>query len=99
MATLTQLAASSALDMQHASSPVYRGKTAPQASPAPTPNGTTKRARDTKYRHVFATHSASRTSCLSQESADKIPSFVGFRNLMILVLSRTPPLPAVAAHR
>lgn len=93
MATLTQLAASSALDMQHASSPVYRGKT------APTPNGTTKRARDTKYRHVFATHSASRTSCLSQESADKMPSFVGFRNLMILVLSTTPPLPAVAAHR
>jgi hypothetical protein len=41
--------------------------------------------RDTKYRHVFATHSVTRTSCLSQD-AETSPSFVGFRNLMILVL-------------
>jgi diacylglycerol O-acyltransferase-1 len=92
MATLTQMAASSALDMQQANSPVYRGK----ATTEPKANGTTKRARDTKYRHVFATHSSSRTSCLSQD-AEKIPSFVGFRNLMILVLSMNSLLPRIAA--
>ncbi|CAI9626240.1 sterol o-acyltransferase 2 [Alternaria burnsii] len=85
MATLTQMAASSALDMQQASSPLYRGKATSEPKANATTNGTTKRARDTKYRHVFATHSSSRTSCLSQD-ADKVPSFVGFRNLMILVL-------------
>ncbi|KAF2025372.1 hypothetical protein EK21DRAFT_103976 [Setomelanomma holmii] len=45
----------------------------------------TRRSRDTKYRHVFATHSLQRTSCLDQDSGGS-PSFVGFRNLMILVL-------------
>jgi diacylglycerol O-acyltransferase-1 len=50
-------------------------------------NGTTRtsRIRDTKYRHVFATHSLQRTSCLSQD-AESSPSFKGFRNLMVLVL-------------
>jgi diacylglycerol O-acyltransferase-1 len=92
MATLTQMAASSALYTQQASSPVYRGK----ATTEPKANGATKRARDTKYRHVFATHSSSRTSCLSQD-AEKTPSFVGFRNLMILVLSMNTVLPTIAA--
>lgn len=49
-----------------------------------------RRSKDSKYRHVFATHSKSSTTCLSHESED-VPSFVGFRNLMILVLSRHPP--------
>ena len=52
-------------------------------------NGSTHRrtrSKDSKYRHVFATHSESRTTCLSHES-DATPSFVGFRNLMVLVLS------------
>jgi diacylglycerol O-acyltransferase-1 len=48
-------------------------------------NRSTKRGKDTKYRHVFATHAVSRTSCLSQDS-EETPSFMGFRNLMILVL-------------
>lgn len=39
-----------------------------------------------KYQHVAAVHSKSRKSCLSLES-DISPSFVGFRNLVILVLS------------
>ncbi|KAF2015276.1 hypothetical protein BU24DRAFT_421576 [Aaosphaeria arxii CBS 175.79] len=43
------------------------------------------KAQPLKYRHVFATHSLSRGSCLSYD-AEKSPSFVGFRNLMILVL-------------
>lgn len=38
-----------------------------------------------KNPHVFPTHSISRPSCLSRD-AEKTPSFVGFRNLMIIVL-------------
>ncbi|KAF2734768.1 hypothetical protein EJ04DRAFT_436271 [Polyplosphaeria fusca] len=60
--------------------PTYNGKT-----PEPVVNSTAKRIRETKYRHVFATHSQPRNSCLSHDAA-KTPSFVGFRNLMILVL-------------
>jgi len=47
---------------------------------------TVQRIRDTKYRHVFATHSLERNSCLSHD-AETSPNFVGFRNLMVLVLS------------
>jgi diacylglycerol O-acyltransferase-1 len=76
--------------------PVNRRGTGAQAS-QPSPNGTTNGTtngtiqntrnppRDTKYRHVFATHSLRRTSCLSSDS-ESSPSFKGFRNLMILVL-------------
>lgn len=38
-----------------------------------------------KYRHVAAVHSKSRPSCLSHDS-DTAPSFIGFRNLMVIVL-------------
>jgi diacylglycerol O-acyltransferase-1 len=38
-----------------------------------------------KYRHVAAVHSVAQTSCLSHD-AEAIPSFVGFRNLMVIVL-------------
>lgn len=38
-----------------------------------------------KYRHVTAFHSASRPSCLSHD-AENTPSFLGFRNLMVLIL-------------
>lgn len=38
-----------------------------------------------KYRHVAAVHSKPQTSCLSHDS-DAAPSFLGFRNLMVLVL-------------
>ena len=38
-----------------------------------------------KYKHTFAVHSESRTSCLSHD-AESAPSFLGFRNLMGLVL-------------
>ena len=40
-----------------------------------------------KYRHVAAVHSRSRKSCLSSDS-DQSPSFLGFRNLMVIVLSK-----------
>lgn len=43
-----------------------------------------------EYKHAFAVHSMPRTSTLSHDSADT-PSFIGFRNLMVLVLSRLFP--------
>ena len=66
-------------------------------SPHPQPNGSkhdrssqtpsTHRpaSRPSKYRHVAAVHFDERTSVLSHDSVD-IPSFLGFRNLMVLVL-------------
>jgi diacylglycerol O-acyltransferase-1 len=42
-----------------------------------------------KYRHTFAVHSATRASCLSQDSAAPT-SFTGFRNLGALVISQYP---------
>lgn len=39
-----------------------------------------------KYRHIAAVHSEPRTSYLSHDS-DVAPSFLGFRNLMVIVLS------------
>ena len=39
-----------------------------------------------KYRHVAAVHSKPRTACLSHDS-EVAPSFLGFRNLMVIVLS------------
>ena len=44
-----------------------------------------------KYRHVAAVHSRSRTSSLSSDS-DQTPSFLGFRNLMVIVLSKPQSL-------
>lgn len=38
-----------------------------------------------KYRHVAAVHSKERAACLSHDSVDT-PSFLGFRNLMVIVL-------------
>lgn len=38
-----------------------------------------------KYRHVAALHSKTQPSCLSHESKEA-PSFIGFRNLMILTI-------------
>lgn len=40
-----------------------------------------------KYRHVAAYHSKLQHSSLSRE-ADVLPNFLGFRNLMVLVLGK-----------
>ena len=40
-----------------------------------------------KYRHVAAVHSKVRPSCLSHDS-HAAPSFIGFRNLMVIVLGK-----------
>ena len=49
-------------------------------------NGTNSRkASPPKYLHIAAVHSRSQTSCLSHDS-ETSPSFLGFRNLMVIVL-------------
>ncbi|XWW92721.1 hypothetical protein V2A60_000647 [Cordyceps javanica] len=61
---------------------------AESSSPEPTTTTTTStRAHKppSKYRHVEATHSLVRPSCLSHDS-NASPSFLGFRNLMVIVL-------------
>lgn len=45
------------------------------------------KSRRSKYRHVAAYHSQTRHSSLSRE-ANVTTSFLGFRNLMVLVLGR-----------
>lgn len=49
-----------------------------------------KRTLIKKYRHVAAVHSVSRPSCLSHDS-NVAPSFIGFRNLMVIVLGELHP--------
>lgn len=54
----------------------------------PNPKGEKKthgRVASPEYKHTFAVHSVDRTSCLSHD-AEVLPSFLGFRNLMGLVL-------------
>ena len=51
---------------------------------------TTARRAQAKYGHIAAVHCEPRTSCLSHES-EASPSFLGFRNLMVLVLSVFSP--------
>ncbi|KAJ4355696.1 uncharacterized protein N0V89_003716 [Didymosphaeria variabile] len=85
MATIVNTATSTAMersDGTHSAMPSlsYNGKTTEQ-----TVNSSPQKMKKTKYRHVFATHSQSRQSCLTH-GAPQSPSFVGFRNLMILVL-------------
>lgn len=46
-----------------------------------------KKAIRSKYRHVEAVHSQSRPSCLSHDTTES-PSFLGFRNLMVIVLGK-----------
>ncbi|KAL1967869.1 hypothetical protein VTN77DRAFT_2558 [Rasamsonia byssochlamydoides] len=53
---------------------------------SPPPNATTRKTKErSKYRHIAAYHSEIRHSCLSRDSAAN-PSFIGFRNLMVIVL-------------
>ncbi|KAH7076034.1 MBOAT, membrane-bound O-acyltransferase family-domain-containing protein [Paraphoma chrysanthemicola] len=82
--TETNTSIATAIDMSEQST-LHRRK---PSQPAANGNGTastSKPRKDPKYRHVFATHSVQRTSCLDPDSEES-PSFIGFRNLMILVL-------------
>ena len=76
------------------------------SEPAPDPNGQPQSARRRmkKYRHIAAAHSVSQPSCLSHDS-HLAPSFLGFRNLMVICLSTslsqlafTPVVEAVSAN-
>ncbi|KGO64801.1 Sterol O-acyltransferase, ACAT/DAG/ARE types [Penicillium expansum] len=58
--------------------------TSPTATEVSPPSTSTSKKRS-KYRHVAAYHSETRHSSLSRE-ADVLPNFLGFRNLMVLVL-------------
>jgi diacylglycerol O-acyltransferase-1 len=99
MATLTQ-ASSTGLNTYDANSTKQRGcSTEQNGSDSKQTNGSVqrKKGKDSKYRHVFATHSETRITCLSHES-ESMPSFVGFRNLMILVLSMLKPPQGQDSH-
>jgi diacylglycerol O-acyltransferase-1 len=52
---------------------------------APQPLAPIRTHMKKKYRHVAAVHAKPRTSCLSHDS-EASPSFLGFRNLMVIVL-------------
>jgi diacylglycerol O-acyltransferase-1 len=91
--TMTDNSIATAIENHSPASLHHRKPSEPKANGNGNGHGkgsTTQRIRDTKYRHVFATHSLTRTSCLSQDS-ESSPSFVGFRNLMVLVLSMHSP--------
>ncbi|KAF2248158.1 diacylglycerol O-acyltransferase [Trematosphaeria pertusa] len=81
MATLVHTATTSGTDIAPStlSAMPSNGNT-----PEQTVNSSTRSTRKIKHCHVFATHSQQRTSCLTQGA--ETPSFLGFRNLMILVL-------------
>ena len=53
-------------------------------------NGTVDKSKPvkfrSKYKHVEALHKLSRPSVLSHDSTE-VPSFLGFRNLMVLTIS------------
>jgi hypothetical protein len=61
-------------------------KTTQEAPTPPSEGGRHQTRLKKKYRHVAALHARSQPSCLSHES-ETVPSFLGFRNLMVLVLS------------
>jgi diacylglycerol O-acyltransferase-1 len=52
------------------------------------PNETAQKTFIRKYRHVAAVHLTTRPSTLSHET-EASASFVGFRNLMVIVLGMT----------
>lgn len=60
--------------------------TIPAVTEVSPPSTSTSKKRS-KYRHVAAYHSEARHSSLSRE-ADVLPNFLGFRNLMVLVLGK-----------
>lgn len=62
----------------------------PASTTPPTPNGQpayNPRAGGAKYKHIFAIHAQARPSTLSHDTTET-PSFIGFRNLMVIVLSK-----------
>ena len=73
-----------ATGLETANGPVTRRNRTDAAATNTTPDRRRK-SPPRKYRHVAAVHSQARPSCLSHD-AQTSPSFVGFRNLMVIVL-------------
>ena len=90
-------AASTAVDSGNQSLPsesngtVQNGGESPPDEASPAPTG----SRRSKYRHVAAYHSEIRHSCLTRDS-NITTSFLGFRNLMVIVLGEIIPFSANA---
>jgi diacylglycerol O-acyltransferase 1 len=89
MASNTHAAVTTAIDVLGARSSEVNGSVrAVPKQEAPSPPKQSKQEAhklQKKYRHVAAFHSKTQSSCLSHE-APVSPSFLGFRNLMVLVL-------------
>lgn len=89
MADKTHMAVTTAIDLLGTSVSKTNGSL--RAVPAQKASSTQKQFEQEpqklkkKYRHVAVLHSKSQSSCLSHE-ATVSPSFLGFRNLMVLVL-------------
>jgi diacylglycerol O-acyltransferase 1 len=84
MPTITQATVSTSVDVHTTATTTARTPTSLNIADVPALSEQA-RARS-KYRHFAAYHSKSRPSCLSRDSTTN-PSFIGFRNLMVIVLS------------
>ncbi|KAH8695997.1 putative diacylglycerol O-acyltransferase [Talaromyces proteolyticus] len=90
MASLIETAVSTSVDVPSIDINGHSKSTSSSkaAKTSPAESLTTKtpgRSVRSKYRHIAAYHSELRTSCLSRDSTVN-PSFIGFRNLMVIVL-------------
>lgn len=69
---------------EHSGAPVSTNASAPNKAEVQMQSSGPRRS---KYRHIAAYHSQLRHSSLSRDT-DVTPSFLGFRNLMVLVLGK-----------
>jgi hypothetical protein len=83
-ASLASIASTSSLKSKSDLAPQFED-TSPELANYRASSGSKKQRINRKYRHVAAVHSKARLSCLSHDFEDGV-SFVGFRNLMVLVL-------------
>ena len=90
MATKTDTAVVSGIDVPTLNSTTTNGRQKMSQSTSGSGNILVEKERRRpslkKYKHVAVIHSKPRTSVLSHDS-EVAPSFLGFRNLMVLVLS------------
>jgi hypothetical protein len=77
---------SMAKDEMHISPDFMESSTNDVLQERPTDVKPLPRAALKKYNHLFAIHSSPKVTILSSQDAEKAPSFVGFRNLMVLML-------------
>lgn len=89
MPTVTQATVSTSVDVPGTAIHTQGASWKPIKSVSPpqsVSSTSSEKKRTSKYRHVAAYHSSLRTSPLSTDSPVN-PSFIGFRNLMVIVLS------------